>query len=204
MSALSLLFLIGAGVMVFVALQTLKQTNMKIASDIDSPDNVANNEAEEDDMAFNKVMDRVDHAFAEGKLHDAESALETALNMRPESEEVLGKMAYVLEKHGDIKASEAVYKRALEIHANSSALYASYASMLKSAGRLDEAKENYIQAVQLDGTYALTYYNFANLLAELGEIDAAKEGYQQALDLDANFKEAREALSSLSMKKLES
>lgn len=203
MSAISIIFLLGAAVMVYVAVQTLKQTQMKIASDIDSPENITQGLDEDESNRFEKVMDRVDHAFNEGKLHDAESALETALNMRPESEEVLGKMAFVLEKHGDIKAAIATYQRALEIHKNSPELYAAYASLLKNEGDLEASKANYINAVQLEPDSALIYYDFSNLLAELGEIDAAKEGYQHALDLDSDFKEAREALSALSMKKLE-
>lgn len=203
MSTISILFLIGAGVMAYIAVQTLKQSEMKIASDFDSPDATLKRAQEDESNSFNKVMDRVDHAFDEGRYHDAEAALETALGMRPDNEEVLGKMAYVLEKHGDLEAATAVYVRALEIHTQSAELFASYASLLKSEGKLDASKENYINAVQLEPKNPLIYYNFSNLLAELGEIDAAKEGYQRALDLDKNFKEAREALSALSMKKLE-
>jgi len=202
MSAMSIIFLLGAAVMVYMALQTLKQTNLKIASDVDHPDNMQRIAEQEDTLRFDKVMDRVDHAFAENKLHDAEAALETALGLRPDSEEVLGKMAFVLEKQGDIKAAKETYVRALEIHKSSPELYAAYASLLKSDNDLEASKENYIQAVQLEPNNPLIYYNFSNLLAELGEIEAAKEGYQRALDMDNDFKEAREALSALSMKKL--
>lgn len=203
MSTISILFLIGAGVMAYIAVQTLKQSEMKIASDFDSPGAASKRLDQEEADSFNKVMERVDHAFEEEKYHDAEAALETALGMRPDNEEVLGKMAYVLEKHGDFEAATAVYVRALEIHTHSAELFASYASMLKSQGKLEASKENYINAVQLQPKNPLIYYNFSNLLAELGEIEAAKEGYQHALDLDKNFKEAREALSALSMKKLD-
>ena len=203
MSGMSIIFLLGAAVMVYVAVQTLKQTDMKIASDVDESERVAQADTLKEQESFDKVMDRVDHAFEENRLHDAEAALETALSMRPDNEEVLAKMAYVLQEQGDIKAATATYKRALEIHQNSPELFASYASLLKSEGKLDEAKEKYIKAVQLESASAVTYYNFSNLLAEMGEIDAAKEGYQHALDLDKDFKEAREALSALSMKKLE-
>lgn len=202
MSTISILFLIGAAIMVYIAVQTLQQTQMKIASDVDSPESQLQQVQDDEDSSFNKVMERVEHAFAENRLHDAESALETALGMRPQSEEVLGKMAYILELQGDIKAASSVYDKALEIHQSSPSLYAAYGSMLKNDGQLDLAKEKYISAVQLEGADALIYYNFSNLLVELGELDAAKDGYQHALDLDSNFKEAREALSSLSMKKL--
>ncbi len=204
MSLISILFLIGAAVMAYIAVQTLRQTDMKIASDVDNPINIANQQMQEDNNRFDKVMERVEHALDEGKLHDAEAALETALGMRPQSEEVLGKMAYVLEKQGDIQAAKTTYERALEIHKSSPELYAGYASILKSEGDIEGSKANYIEAVQLEPNNPLIYYNFSNLLAELGEIEAAKEGYQRALDLDADFKEAREALSALSMKKLES
>lgn len=204
MSAISIIFLLGAAVMAYIAVQTLKQTDMKIASDVDHPETIAQQMQEEDSARFEKVMNRVDHAFEEDRLHDAESALETAMSMRPENEEVLGKMAYVLEKQGDTKAAKVTYERALEIHEHSPELYAAYASLLKSEGDLEASKANYIKAVQLESSSALIYYNFSNLLAELDEIDAAKEGYQHALDLDPNFTEAREALSALSMKKLES
>jgi Tfp pilus assembly protein PilF len=203
MSTLSILFLLGSAIMAYIAVQTLKQTDMKIASDVANPDNIAKQEILAEEMQFEKIMDRVDHAFSEERLHDAESALETALNLRPDSEEVLGKMAFVLELQGDIKAATAIYDRALEIHQNSPELYAAYGSLLKKDGQLELAKEKYINAVQMETANALIYYNFSNLLAELGEIDAAKEGYQHALELDSNFKEAREALSALSMKKLD-
>ncbi len=204
MSATALVFLIGAGIMVYIALQTLKNSDMKIASDESNPVNQLRQKMAEAAEALDKVIHRADSAMEEGKFHDAEAALETALRMAPESEMVLTRMAYVLEKQGDAKAALATYEQALKIHTQSAELYAGYASLLKQQGERQKAKENYIEAVQLTPENPLIYYNFANLLAELGETDAAKEGYQYALDIDPEFKEAREALSALSMRKLES
>ena len=203
MSMMSIVFLLGAAIMVYIAIQTLQQNDMKIASDGENPENIRKEAIKMDNLAFEKVLTRVDNALGEAKYHDAEQALETALTMRPQDEEVLGKMAYVLEKQGDKAAAVSTYENALKIHANSAALHGAYATLLSNMDNLELAKEHFIESVQIEDN-ALTFYNFSNLLVKLGEIDAAKDGYNRTLELDPDFKEAREALSSLSMKKLDS
>lgn len=183
--------------MVYVFVQTLQKNGMQIASDTNSEESQLNNDIKQIDDAFTKAMNRADAAFEEGKLHDAEAALESALRMEPENEAVLGKLAFILEQQGDDQAALGIYERALEIHKNAPSLYAGYASLLHKLGRADDAKANFIEAVQLEPNSAVIYYNFANLLLELGEKDAAKQGYEEALNNDKDFKEAKVALEKL-------
>ena len=196
-SSFALLMFLIAGVMVFIFVKTLQTQEMKISSDITHPKQQAALAQREHAQAFSDAMQRADLAYEEGKLHDAEAALESALRLDPDNEVVLGKLAFILEQQGDMQAAQSIYERALEIHQHAPSLYGAYAALLHKLGKLDEAKEAFIKAIDLETDSAVIYYNFAQLLEELDEKQAAIQGYEEALRLDSQFEEAQARLDTL-------
>ena len=197
MSSFALLLLLAAGVLAYIFIKTLQKDGMKIASDPGHENNILQAQHAEIEDTFAKTISRADRAFEEGAYFDAEAALETALRMQPENEEVLGKLAFVLEKQGDNKAATAIYEKALETHKNSVTLLGGFARLCETQGDKAKAKELYIQAVQLEPYDPTIYYDFANLLVDLGEKDAARQGYERSLEIDRKFQPALNALAKL-------
>lgn len=197
MSGMGLLFLLGAGIMIFIFVQTLQKEGMQVKSDPNSEEHVAQAMQEAQEDSFAKIMERAQQAFDEERYYDAEAALETALRMEPSNEQVLGMLAFVLEAQGEYPASQAIYEKALKLHPNSSKLHGAYANLLVAMKEDEKAKAHFIEAVQLEGTTAVVYYNFAKLLEKLGEKEAAIQGYEEALKLDKDMQEAKEALDRL-------
>lgn len=202
MSATALILLLVAGAIAFITVQTLQQNGMKVNSDPADEKNLIKKAMNDINHEFDNIMARVDKAFEENRLHDAESALENALKLQPHSEVALAKLAFVLEKQDDFDAAYGVYLKAIGLHSTSSSLQGAFASLLSKMGKYDDAKKAFMKAIELNPNNAYTYYNFSNMLVSLDEIEAAKQGYLKAIEIDKGFKEAQEALSKLSMEKL--
>ncbi|MDR3677354.1 MAG: tetratricopeptide repeat protein [Acidobacteriota bacterium] len=116
--------------------------------------------------------------FQEGRVADAESALESVLRAHPQDLSALSLMAVILDSQRKYSEAEAFYRRALQIAPSSTALLNNLGNHYLATGNPKKAEESFGRVVAID-----PHHLNANL---------------QLADMNVQRKEGAEALACLS------
>jgi tetratricopeptide (TPR) repeat protein len=143
------------------------------------------------------LVERADEAYENDDLQKALALLHEADAKAPNNDEILFKIAYILQKSGDDEEALKYYKKALEIDKNNEFIHNSMASIFRSRGEFTSAKMHLKSSLDIDDSNPVTYYNYGNLLVDMQHNEEAVEMYERALELDPEFNEARDEIEKL-------
>lgn len=155
--------------------------------------------------------------FQEGRVADAESALESVLRAHPQDLSALSLMAVILDSQRKYSEAEEFYRRALQIAPSSTALLNNLGNHYLATGNVKKAEENFRRVVAIDPPHLNANLQLADMsvqrkdgaeaLACLSRLAATAQSQPvaqllkaQALVLMGNCKPAMPVLSALGEK----
>jgi len=148
-------------------------------------------------FSSNELIQKADDAFEDGENQKALALLNEANVKDENNEEILFKIAYILQKSGDNEESLKYYKIALSLDKKNEMIHNAMASLYRANGEFTSAKIHLKASLDIDDSNPITYYNYGNLCVEVQNNEEAIEMYKKALELDPDFKEAGEELDKL-------
>jgi len=143
------------------------------------------------------LVEKADKAFEENEFERALALLNEADAKEPNNDEILFKIAYILQKTNDNNEALKYYKEALKVDKNNEFIHNAMASIYRSNGEFTSAKMHLKDSLAIDSTNPVTYYNYGNLLVDMQLQEEAIEMYKKAIELKEDFKEAKEELEKL-------
>lgn len=143
------------------------------------------------------LVDKADVAYEEEDYTKALALLHEADTKDENNEEILFKIAFILQKSGDLQESLKYYKDALSLDKKNEIIHNSMASIYRQNGEFTSAKMHLKASLDIDDANPITYYNYGNLLVEIESKEEAKEMYEKAIELNSDFEEAKEELAKL-------
>ncbi len=157
------------------------------------------NEAIEEKIDIDALVEEADKAYDAGRLLEARELLQKAHDYDSTVPELANRLGFVLSSMGNHEEALKLYNHSLSLQ-EEDVTHLAIASQLKALGRLDEAAEHYKRAIELDAEYEVTYFNYANLLVDMKRIAEAKMMYEKALEIEPNLEAAQEELEKLNGK----
>ena len=139
--------------------------------------------------------------IATGKLQEAISAFQQALNLNPSFGSAHHNLALALARSGRQQESLGHFGDAARLEPENASVHNNYAIMLGRAGRTTEAIQQFQMALRLAPGMATTHFNLANLLAQQHAQDEAMAHYLEALRLNPGLVEAHCNIASLLLEK---
>jgi len=143
------------------------------------------------------LIEKADVAFEEEDFQKALALLNEANAKEANNDEVLFKIAYILQKSGDNNEALKYYKEALAIDKNNEFIHNSMASIYRANGEFTSARMHIKDSLDIDDSNPVTYYNYGNLLVDMQHNEEAIEMYKKALEINPEFSEAKEELEKL-------
>lgn len=143
------------------------------------------------------LIEKADQAFEEDDKQKALALLHEADAKDPNNEEILFKIAYILQQSGDNTEALKYYKDALSLDKKNEMIHNAMASLFRANGEFTSAKIHLKASLDIDDTNPITYYNYGNLLVDTENFEEAKEMYTKALELHPEFTEAQNELDKL-------
>jgi len=143
------------------------------------------------------LVQKADIAFEEDDYQRALALLNEANAKDANNEEILFKIAYILQKSGDDNESMEYYKEALDIDKNNEYIHNAMASIYRKNGEFTSAKMHIKDSIEIDDTNPITYYNYGNLLVDMNYPQEAIAMYKKAIEINPEFTEAKEELLKL-------
>jgi len=112
----------------------------------------------------------------QGRLAEAESALDKAANLSPKDSSVLTLLGKVKGRLGQFPEAIALFQRVIQLHPNSAEAHVNLAIAFSDAGVLPKALEETTKALAIDPNLASAHLNRARILDDLKrEREAAAE-----------------------------
>jgi len=148
------------------------------------------------------LIEKADDAYANDDKEKALAFLYEANEKDENNEEILFKIAYILQQSGDSDEALKYYKDALTLDKRNEIIHNAIASLYRSKGEFNSALTHLKASLSIDDENPVTYYNFGNLHVDMDNIEEAKEMYQKALELDPAFSQAKEELEKLDTPKI--
>jgi len=143
------------------------------------------------------LVEKADTAYKEEDFVKALALLNEA-NLKDENnEEILFKIAYILQKSGDDIEALKYYKEALSLDKRNEFIHNSMASIYRTNGEFTSARIHLKASLDIDDENALTYYNYGNLLVDMEHKEEAIEMYKKAIEINPEFEEAKVELEKL-------
>jgi len=143
------------------------------------------------------LVEKADIAFEEKEFERALALLNEANAKEPNNDEILFKIAYILQKSGDDNGALNYYKEALELDKNNEFIHNSMASIYRANGEFTSARMHLKDSLEIDSENPITYYNYGNLLVDMEHNEEAMEMYKKAMELNPEFDEAKVELEKL-------
>ena len=143
------------------------------------------------------LIEKADDAYGEGDNVKALALLNEANAKDENNEEILFKIAYILQQSGDNEEALKYYKDALSLDKRNEVIHNAMASLYRANGEYTSAKIHLKASIDIDGENPITYYNYGNLLVDMEHFEEAKEMYLKALELNPDFSEAKKELDKL-------
>jgi tetratricopeptide (TPR) repeat protein len=168
-------------------------------------------------QASSSIVRKATTDFQEGRVADAESALESVLRAHPQDLSALSLMAVILDSQRKYSEAEEFYRRALQIAPSSTALLNNLGNHYLATGSPKQAEESFRRVVAIDPQHLNANLQLADLsvqrkdgaeaLACLSRLAATAQSQPvaqllkaQALVLMGNCKPAMPVLSALEEK----
>lgn len=143
------------------------------------------------------LLEKADTAYEEGDNQKALALLNEANAKDENNEEILFKIAYILQQSGDNTEALKYYKDALSLDKKNEIIHNAMASLYRANGEFTSAKIHLKASLDIDDTNPITYYNYGNLLVDIESKEEAIQMYKKALELNPEFSEAQEELDKL-------
>ncbi|MGE5594353.1 MAG: tetratricopeptide repeat protein [Betaproteobacteria bacterium] len=134
----------------------------------------------------------------DGRLDEAQAALEAAISLDPENAEAQNKLGVILARKGRLDEAEIRFERALALNPRYAAAMSNLGNIYKEKNMLDRAIECYNMALSIDPDHATAHHNLGVVYRQMGMIDRAVGHFKQAhrLQLRALGKEGRTGSTS--------
>ncbi len=143
------------------------------------------------------LVEKADTAYEEEDFVKALALLNEA-NLKDENnEEILFKIAYILQKSGDKLEALKYYKEALSLDKRNEFIHNSMASIYRENSEFTSAKIHLKASLDIDDKNSITYYNYGNLLTDMEHKEEAIEMYKKAIEINPEFEEAKVELEKL-------
>src|SRR5438876_310530 len=120
----------------------------------------------------------------QGKLADAVSHYQRALEIRPDFAEPLNNWGDALARQGRLAEASEHFQRALRIRPDFAEAHYNWGAALAQQGKLAEAVEHYRQALRIKPDYVGAYDNLGVALLQQGKLAEAMEHFQRAPDIN--------------------
>ena len=120
----------------------------------------------------------------QGKLADAVSHYQRALEIRPDFAEPLNNWGDALARQGRLAEASEHFQRALRIRPDFAEAHYNWGAALAQQGKLTEAVEHYRQALRIKPDYVGAYDNLGVALLQQGKLAEAMEHFQRAPDIN--------------------
>src|SRR5437867_212890 len=120
----------------------------------------------------------------QGKLADAVSHYQRALEIRPDFAEPLNNWGDALARQGRLAEASEHFQRALRIRPDFAEAHYNWGAALAQQGQLAEAVEHYRQALRIKPDYVGAYDNLGVALLQQGKLAEAMEHFQRAPDIN--------------------
>ena len=143
------------------------------------------------------LIEKADTAFEEDDKQKALAFLHEANAKDSNNEEILFKIAYILQQSGDNTQALKYYKDALSLDKKNEMTHNAMASLFRANGEFTSAKIHLKASLEIDPDNPITYYNYGNLLVETESKEEAEAMYKKALELNPEFVEAQVELDKL-------
>ncbi|XP_060851447.1 protein O-mannosyl-transferase TMTC2-like [Rhopalosiphum padi] len=122
---------------------------------------------------------------SQGRLDEAETALRTALQYRPNMADVHYNLGNLLREKGDAEAAVSSYKNAIMYRPSLAVAYLNMGQLLATMGRCEEAESVLKLCVSLDGSYSKDPMNHetsrVSALVTLGKLHADRGRHSDAV-----------------------
>lgn len=148
-------------------------------------------------FSWDELVEKADSAYAEGDNQKALALLSEANVKDANNEDILFKIAYILQQSGDNNEALKYYKDALSLDKKNEIVHNAMASLYRANGEFTSAKIHLKASLDIDPENPITYYNYGNLLVDAESKEEAIQMYKKALELNPEFSEAQEELDKL-------
>jgi len=184
---------------IYEHIQTLQDPEPKNNNsyDVDEEDTEERTAEAFSTFSSESLVESADEAFENGDNQKALALLNEANAKTPNDDEILFKIAYILQQSGDFDEALKYYKEALEIDKNNEFIHNSMASIYRSRGEFTSAKLQLKASLDIDDQNPITYYNYGNLLVDMNNNEEAIIMYEKAIEINPDFDEAKEELEKL-------
>jgi tetratricopeptide (TPR) repeat protein len=143
------------------------------------------------------LVQKADEAYENSDKEKALAFLNEANVKEPSNEDILYKIAFILQQRGDDEEALKYYKDTLYLNENNEFVHNSMASIYKKRGEFVSAKMHLQSSLAIDDKNPITYYNYGNLLVQMQKEEEAVEMYSKALDINPEFNEAKEEIEKI-------
>ncbi|HEX4143110.1 MAG TPA: tetratricopeptide repeat protein, partial [Pirellulales bacterium] len=123
-------------------------------------------------------------ADQKGKMTDAITHYERALEWEPNFSAAHLNLAGILMKQGKFDEAIKHYQRSIELAPGSPMAYRNLALALAQQGKMEEAIDNFRQALKIDPNFTIAHMNLAALLAQRDDVDEAILHLRRAIEID--------------------
>jgi Flp pilus assembly protein TadD len=138
-----------------------------------------------------------------GKIEDAITQYEQAVQIEPDHQEVQNNLAFALLQAGRVNDAVAHLERVVRINPDSAEGHYNLGNVYLQAGRGQDAMGHYEQAVRLNPDYVGAHVTLGFVLAQRGRLDEAARQWEVALRLDPGNQDAQRGLERVrNIKKL--
>lgn len=117
-----------------------------------------------------------------------------ALELEPQSAEILNNIGYAYLKKKEYNKAEEYFKKALDIFPDFSEAYNNLGLLYMDNSKYELAIENIKKAVTLFPDFAEAYYNLGNAHQSADNIDEAIENWNKAVEINPFHEEAKEKI----------
>jgi tetratricopeptide (TPR) repeat protein len=139
--------------------------------------------------------------FQKGRVDEAITQYQTALQIKPDYTEVHNNLGNALFQKGNADEAIAQYQQALQINPYYAEACYDLGNALFQKGNVDEAIAHFQQALQIKPDYAEACYNLGTALLQKGNVDEAIAHFQQALQIKPDYMEAHINLGNALLQK---
>lgn len=151
------------------------------------------------DSAAADLASRANALLAAGDPKGAIRALEEALRLTPEDEDLHYNLGIAYGKSGDFTNAEPHYREALRLLPDYPEVHNNLGNLLLRAGRLGEAEEHFIEAITLMPELASAHNNLGIVHQKQNRVTEAIACFRKAVQSDTNYWQAHFNLAMASL-----